>query len=72
MAIDLKSMSRKDLNQLKKDIDKALKDAELRERREALKAAEMAAAEYGFSLDELSSDKKVRGTAKALKAMSGV
>ncbi|MFP3383476.1 MULTISPECIES: H-NS family nucleoid-associated regulatory protein [Tritonibacter] len=53
MSIDLTEMSRKELLQLHKDVEKALKDAEVRERTEALKAAEQAAAEYGFSLDEV-------------------
>ncbi len=67
MAFDLKTMSRMELKQLKQDIDEAIKDAEQRERREALEAAEKAAAEFGFSLDELSSVKKQRGAAKASK-----
>ena len=53
MTIDLKAMSRKELVKLRTDIDKALKDAELREKAEALKAAERAAADFGYSLDEL-------------------
>ncbi len=53
MAINLKEMSRKELLQLKTDVEKALKDAEKRDRREALKAAEEAAAEYGYPLDDL-------------------
>ena len=40
MSLDLNQMSRKDLLQLRKDVEKALKDAEQRERTEALKAAE--------------------------------
>ncbi|TNJ47682.1 H-NS family nucleoid-associated regulatory protein [Phaeobacter sp. B1627] len=53
MSLDLTELSRKELLQLRKDVEKALKDAEQRERSEALKAAEKAAAEYGFSLDEV-------------------
>ncbi|MBK0328639.1 H-NS histone family protein [Rhodobacteraceae bacterium F11138] len=68
MAIDLKSLQRKELVVLKQDIDKALRDAEVRERRDALKAAENAAAEYGFSLEELLSDKMGRGAGKAPKS----
>lgn len=68
MAIDLKSMSRKELKQLGKDVAKALKDAERRERQEALKAAEKAAAEFGFSLTELAGEKKGRGPAKGSTA----
>ncbi|SLN50201.1 H-NS histone family protein [Ruegeria meonggei] len=54
MAISLEKMSRKDLLELRNNVEKALKDAEKRERKEALKAAEKAAAEFGFSLSELS------------------
>ncbi|WP_299984679.1 H-NS histone family protein [uncultured Ruegeria sp.] len=56
MAIDLEKMSRKELLELRNRVEKALKSAETRERKEALKAAEKAAAEFGFSLSELSSD----------------
>jgi len=68
MAVNLKAMSRKELKQLNEDVVKALKDAEKRERREALKAAEKAAAEFGFSLDDLSGGKKKRGVAKTSKS----
>ena len=54
MAISLEKMSRKDLIELRDQVEKALKSAEKRERKEALKAAEKAAAEFGFSLSELS------------------
>lgn len=68
MAINLKAMSRRELSQLKEDVVKALKDAEVRERKEALMAAEKAAAEFGFSLSELSGDGRKRGSAKGSKA----
>lgn len=68
MAIDLNAMSRKELIKLRNDVDAALKTAEARERREALKAAEKAAAEFGFSLTELSGDVKPRGTGKQSKS----
>ena len=67
MAMDLSAMSRKELLKLQKDVEKALKDAEQRERREALKAAEKAAAEFGFSLTELSGDAKPRAAGKKPK-----
>ncbi|GAA6159369.1 MULTISPECIES: H-NS histone family protein [Ruegeria] len=54
MAINLEKMSRKELIDLRGQLDKALIKAEKRERQEALKAAEKAAAEFGFSLSELS------------------
>ncbi len=56
MGINLEKMSRKELLSLRGDVEKALKNAEKRERVEALRAAEKAAAEYGFSLAELSAD----------------
>lgn len=67
MAIDLEAMSRKELKQLKADVDKALKSAEKRERREALQAAEKAVSAFGFSLDEITGGKHRAGRrAKAL------
>lgn len=66
MGINLDAMSRKELLELQTSVNAALKDAEQRERREALEAAEKAAAEFGFSLAELSSDSKKGGkTGKA-------
>lgn len=56
MGINLEQMSRKDLMALRNDVEKALIRAEKRERQEALKAAEKAAAEFGFSLSELSGE----------------
>ncbi|MCX7567211.1 H-NS histone family protein [Sulfitobacter sp. F26169L] len=66
MNIDLKSMSRKELEKLLSDVKKALSAAQTRDRRDARKAAERAAAEFGFSLNELDEDtptKKARGKA---------
>jgi len=54
MAISLEKMSRKELLELRDKVEIALKGAEKRERKEALKAAEKAAAEFGFTLSELS------------------
>lgn len=67
MAVDLTSMSRKDLLKLQKDVEKALSAAEHRDRLEALKAAEKAVAEYGFTLDDVSSVKS-KGAGKGTKA----
>ncbi|MEX0281405.1 MAG: H-NS family nucleoid-associated regulatory protein [Arenibacterium sp.] len=53
MGKELSKMSRKELTKLREDIDKELKNAEERERQEALKAAEEAAAKFGFSLSDL-------------------
>ncbi|WP_298850568.1 H-NS histone family protein [uncultured Ruegeria sp.] len=56
MGINVGQMSRKDLLALRSDVEKALVSAEKRERKEALQAAEKAAAEFGFSLSELSGE----------------
>ena len=44
---------RKELEKLLKDVKKALTNMQARDRREAKKAAERAAAEFGFSLSDL-------------------
>ncbi|WP_300068759.1 H-NS histone family protein [uncultured Ruegeria sp.] len=56
MGMNLEKMSRKDLLELRGSVENALVNAEKRERQEALMAAEKAAAAFGFSLSELSSD----------------
>ena len=53
MSVDLNNMSRDELKQLIRDAEKALKTLETRRLSEAKKAAETAAKEYGFSLDDL-------------------
>ncbi|MFP7569881.1 H-NS family nucleoid-associated regulatory protein [Marivita sp. S2033] len=53
MAIDVNDMSKDELKKLINDAEKALKSLESRRKAEAKKAAESAAKEYGFSLDEL-------------------
>lgn len=53
MSLDLNEMSKDELKKLIKDAEKALKTLETRRLAEAKKAAETAAKEYGFSLDEL-------------------
>mgnify|MGYP003624359972 CR=1 FL=1 len=75
MTIDLKSMNSKDLEKLLGDVKKALQSAKARDRRQALKAAEKAAAEWGFSLTELADDgkpakKERKNKAKAVKPKS--
>jgi DNA-binding protein H-NS len=65
MNIDLNTMSHKDLEKLLADVKSAMKNAQTRDLREARKAAEKAAAEFGFSLDELSGG---AGTKKSGKA----
>ena len=53
MAVDLSAMTKKQLQKLAKDVGLALKSIEKNELREAKKAAEKAAAKFGFSLAEL-------------------
>ena len=53
MSIDLSAMSRKELEKLGRDVEKAIATLGDRERKAALDAAEKAAAEHGFSLAEL-------------------
>ncbi len=51
--MDLLSMSTAELEQLKSDVDSALTTVKNRERKEAILAAERAAAEFGFTLAEI-------------------
>lgn len=51
--VNLDKMSRDELVQLRKDIDKTIKALEERQRKEALAAAEAAAKKKGFSLAQL-------------------
>ncbi|BBU57903.1 MULTISPECIES: H-NS family nucleoid-associated regulatory protein [Mameliella] len=53
MDIDLEALSRDELQQLISDAQKALKSVDARRRAEAKRAAEKAAKEFGFSLDEV-------------------
>ena len=68
MAFELKDMSIKELTKLQDEVSKAIEDAIDRERTQALKAAEKAAAKFGFSLDELSNGKKAKTPKKRAKA----
>lgn len=61
MKFDLKAMTRKELEKLQGDVEKALAKVNQREMKAALEAAEKAAAAHGFSLAE------VTGTAPAAK-----
>lgn len=53
MSLDLSTMSRKELVGLRSELDAAILAAEQREKEEALKAVEQAAAEFGFTLSEI-------------------
>ena len=73
MAMDLKSKSPKELEKILSEVKKALANAQARDRRDARKAAEKAAAEYGFSLGELTEGQKPvvkKRKVKAVKAKS--
>jgi len=58
MSIDLNSLTRKQLEQLRVDVDRALEQASVRELQAAREAAEKAAQEYGFSLSDLANAPK--------------
>jgi len=53
MPQDLDSMTLDELRTLRKDVDAAIKNFEKRKKKEALIAAQKAAQEHGFSLDEV-------------------
>lgn len=65
MSLDLNSMSRKELQKLRRDVEKALNTLADREKKAALDAAEKAAAEHGFSLADLAGMGKKGGGAKS-------
>lgn len=70
MKNDLKTMSRKELEELRVEIDKALVERAETERKEALEAARKAAEAYGFSLDELTG-KAAKTKTRAAKSNDG-
>ncbi len=53
MPQDLETLSIEELKALQKDVDAAIKSFEKRKKKEALVAAQRAAQEHGFSLDEI-------------------
>lgn len=53
MNVDFESLTREELSQLIANAQKALKTVDARRKAEAKRAAELAAKEYGFSLDEV-------------------
>jgi len=68
MANKLDKMNRKELESLRADVDKAIIDLRKKEKQDALLAAQKAAAEFGYSLEELTSKRGARGTGKGTKA----
>lgn len=67
MTIDLNTMSRKDLQKMRADVDKALGSVADRERRAAIDAAERAVAEHGFTLADLTGIAGGKGKARKSK-----
>ena len=63
MAMDLEKKSRQELETLRADVEKALTSVDTRRRAEARAAAEKAAREHGFSLDDvIGADKKKKSS----------
>lgn len=58
MSLDLNAMSKDELVALRGEVDKALKSIDSRRKAEALKAAQDAAREHGFTLAELTEGTK--------------
>ncbi len=65
MAIDLSKMKRSELEKLRKDIDKELKNAEARDLKAARDQAAKVAAEHGFTLDDLTGGGRKGGKSAA-------
>ena len=65
MSAKLEKMSREELESLRKDVDKALVSLESRRKAEARAAAEKAAREHGFSLDDIVKTTKKGGKSPA-------
>jgi len=75
MAIDIKSMSKRELEALKARIEKQLERLQKADRKKAMEAAEAAAKQHGFSLAELAGAAPAKAarpkkTAKPAKAAS--
>lgn len=56
MTVDLATMSRQELSKLQRDVETALREAEVRDLKEARVAAEKAASQYGYSLNEITGE----------------
>ena len=68
MKIDLKSMTRKQLEKLRTDVDVALAKLIERERKAALVAAEKAVKAHGFTLAEIAASAKPSKSASKAKS----
>ncbi|MEC7760756.1 MAG: H-NS histone family protein [Pseudomonadota bacterium] len=71
MKINLKGMTRKELEKLRSDVDKALEKVGDEEKRAALQAAEKAAKSFGYSLEDLSDVKPAKRVSKPSKSGDG-
>ena len=67
MQPDLKSMTRKELEKLKANIEKALIKVAAKEKKAAIAAAEKAVAAHGFSLAEITGEAKAEKPARKSK-----
>ncbi|MCA0938999.1 H-NS histone family protein [Salipiger pacificus] len=67
MNIDLDTLSKDELKQLKSDVDKALATIDARRKAEAKRAAEQVAKEFGYSLDEIIAAGGTKGSKGAPK-----
>lgn len=67
MAFDLKTMTRKELEKHKSDIERTLARMIEREKKSALTAAQKAARTYGFDLDELIAEQQPKQGRQAKK-----
>lgn len=61
MNADLESMSRDELTELRRNVEKALATVDERRKAEARAAAERAAREHGYSLDEVVAEGRKSG-----------
>ncbi len=68
---ELKAMSRKELEKLSAQVQKALAAAKARDHRDAKRAAAKAVAEYGFSLDDISEPASSKPKAPKAKKKAG-
>ena len=62
MSLDLDSMTKEELQKLRKETERKLKDYDQRRRAEARAEAEKAVKEYGYSLEELVGASKRSGS----------
>jgi len=67
MKPDLKSMTRKELEKLKANVEKALVRVAAKEKKAALAAAEKAAAAHGFSLADITDEAPAKKTTRKAK-----